>query len=452
MVSPEFLEAADRILIVDDFLATGKTIEALAQIVQHAGATLVGIVAVVEKSFEGGREALAHWNVPIEAMAVISDMSGGEIVLAESDAASSPPIPSLVNGTRITQMTQMDTEKICEICVNLCPRFGKLEMDHDAIIIIDYGSQYTPLIARQVRKLNFYCEIFSWRAPAEEVMALNPKGFVLSGGPSSVYAQDSPSLPEYVLASGRPILGICYGMQLLAHHLAGQVVGSDRREYGPARLIVDAPDDALFQDWQLEGGHFNDDDALHSPAFGLQQVWMSHADTVDVLPPGFRPLAHTEDGAYAAAADATLGYYAIQFHPEVSHTPQGHKILRNFIGDICACEADWTPANFIAEQVAAIREQDRRRPGRAGSERGRGLGGDGRARSPGRWRAVDLHLRRPRSAAPGRGRPGDSRFRAGTGHGVDPHRRRGRASGGAGRRDRPGAEAQDYRGEVRAPL
>jgi GMP synthase (glutamine-hydrolysing) len=230
-------------------------------------------------------------------------------------------------------------------------------MDHDAIIILDYGSQYTPLIARQVRKLNFYCEIFSWRATAEEVMALNPKGFVLSGGPSSVYAQDSPSLPDYVLASGRPILGICYGMQLLAHHLAGQVVGSDRREYGPARLIVDAPDDVLFQGWQSEGGQFSGDDAAHSPTFGLQQVWMSHADTVDVLPPGFRPLAHTEDGAYAVAADTTLGYYAIQFHPEVSHTPQGHKILRNFIGDICGCEADWTPANFIAEQVAALREQ-----------------------------------------------------------------------------------------------
>jgi GMP synthase (glutamine-hydrolysing) len=230
-------------------------------------------------------------------------------------------------------------------------------MDHDAIVIIDYGSQYTPLIARQVRKLNFYCEIFSWRASAEEVMALDPKGFVLSGGPSSVYAQDSPSLPAYVLASGRPILGICYGMQLLAHHLEGQVVGGNRREYGPARLILDAPDDALFRDWQLEGGESGDGEALHAPAFGLQQVWMSHADTVDALPPGFRPLAHTEDGTYAAAADPAAGYYAIQFHPEVSHTPQGQLILRNFIGDICGCTADWTPANFIAEQVAAIRQQ-----------------------------------------------------------------------------------------------
>jgi GMP synthase (glutamine-hydrolysing) len=230
-------------------------------------------------------------------------------------------------------------------------------MDHDAIVIIDYGSQYTPLIARQVRKLNFYCEIFSWRATAEEVMALRPNGFILSGGPSSVYAQDSPTLPEYVLASGRPILGICYGMQLLAHHLSGQVVGSARREYGPARLIIDAPDDVLFQGWQLGSGQAGVEDAHHSPAFGQQQVWMSHADTVGALPPGFRPLAHTEDGAYAAAADADLGYYAIQFHPEVSHTPQGQVILRNFIGDICGCAADWTPANFITEQVDALRKQ-----------------------------------------------------------------------------------------------
>ena len=127
-------------------------------------------------------------------------------------------------------------------------------MSHYTIIILDYGSQYTQLIARKVRQANIYCEIFSWRDPAEQILPLNPKGFILSGGPNSVYAQDAPTLPKYVLESGLPILGICYGMQLLAHHLGGRVGSSVKREYGPTQLVIDLVEDPLFQNWRQSMG------------------------------------------------------------------------------------------------------------------------------------------------------------------------------------------------------
>lgn len=227
-------------------------------------------------------------------------------------------------------------------------------MQHDAIVILDYGSQYSQLIARRVREANVYCELFTWRAPVEDVLALAPKGFILSGGPNSVYDTNAPRLPAYVLESGLPVLGICYGMQLLAHHLGGRVTGSRKREYGPATLQVDDLHNPLFRDWQTEPRE------AHSSQVTIPdplQVWMSHGDKVEALPPGFRQLAHTVNSHYAAAADATRGYYAVQFHPEVVHTPQGRQLLSNFVHHICGCGADWTPVNFIEEQVAAIREQ-----------------------------------------------------------------------------------------------
>jgi GMP synthase (glutamine-hydrolysing) len=216
-------------------------------------------------------------------------------------------------------------------------------MAHDTIVILDYGSQYAQLIARRVREANVYSQLLSWRTPAAEVLALRPKGFILSGGPNSVYDENAPLLPDYVLDSGLPVLGICYGMQLLAHRLGGQVAGSQKREYGQADLIVERVDNPLFVQWDV--------------AVGNTAVLMSHGDKVESLPPGFVSLAHTANAPYAAAADLSRDHYAVQFHPEVVHTPQGRLLLRNFVQQICGCSPDWTPANVIDEQVAQIRAQ-----------------------------------------------------------------------------------------------
>ncbi|HUM70337.1 MAG TPA: glutamine-hydrolyzing GMP synthase, partial [Chloroflexota bacterium] len=230
-------------------------------------------------------------------------------------------------------------------------------MAHDTIVILDFGSQYSQLIARRVREVGVYSELVSWTTPAEKVLALNPKGFILSGGPNSVYDVGAPTLPRYVLESGLPVLGICYGMQLLAHNLGGKVAASQKREYGPANLQVDVQDDLFFRDWRSEIGDYGLASNLQSPISSLTQVWMSHGDKVEHLPPGFRPLAHSDNSPLAAAADVAQRYYAVQFHPEVAHTPQGSTLLRNFVLEICGCTPDWTPASFIEEQVGAIRAQ-----------------------------------------------------------------------------------------------
>ena len=214
---------------------------------------------------------------------------------------------------------------------------------HDTIIVLDFGSQYSQLIARRVREANVYCRMYSWRTDPAEVMAWQPKGFILSGGPNSVYDAGAPTLPAYVLESGLPVLGICYGMQLLAHHLGGRVARSQKREYGPAVLHLDVPDNPLFFNWSF--------------ALDERQVWMSHGDKVEALPAGFQPLAHTANSPLAAAADPARRYYAVQFHPEVVHSTQGRQLLGNFVHQICACGADWTPASFIEEEIVNIRQQ-----------------------------------------------------------------------------------------------
>lgn len=184
-------------------------------------------------------------------------------------------------------------------------------------------------------------------------MALQPCGFILSGSPSSVYDLQAPTLPAYVLESGLPTLGICYGMQLLTHCLGGEVAGSPVREYGPATLHIDAPDHPLFAGWRSE----RSSPSMPEANTDAQQVWMSHGDKVQQLPPGFTALAHTTNSAYAAAADMARHTYALQFHPEVAHTPQGATLLRNFVVNICGCQPDWTPANYFQSQVAQIRQQ-----------------------------------------------------------------------------------------------
>ena len=213
----------------------------------------------------------------------------------------------------------------------------------NTIAILDFGSQYTQLIARRVREARIYCELFPWDAAPEDVLAPGPRGFVLSGGPSSVYAPDAPRLPEYVLAQGLPVLGICYGMQLLAHQLGGQVAPAASREYGPAEVVLVGLDNPLFGPLRSKGP--------------LLKVWMSHGDYVCAEPPGFHVLAHSANSPVAAMGDLARGIYGLQFHPEVVHTVRGHEILRSFVVDICGCVPDWTPAAFIDRAVTAIRAQ-----------------------------------------------------------------------------------------------
>jgi GMP synthase (glutamine-hydrolysing) len=221
------------------------------------------------------------------------------------------------------------------------------DTSHDTIAILDYGSQTAQLIARRVRELHVYCELIPWNAPAGQVETLSPKGFILSGGPASVYEAGAPTLPDWLLASGRPVLGICYGMQLLAVSLGGQVDASAKREFGRAEVTILSRDAPLLR--------------------GLPEriaVWMSHGDRVTCLPAAFSALGVTgsaqsraDDGIIAGMGNQNAGIYGVQFHPEVQHTPQGGEILRNFVVDICGCQPDWTPLNFIDETVAGIRRQ-----------------------------------------------------------------------------------------------
>ena len=212
-------------------------------------------------------------------------------------------------------------------------------MQHDTIAVLDYGSQYSQLICRRVREANVYAEMISWDRAAERLPQVKLKGIILSGGPASVYAAGAPALPDVVLESGVPVLGICYGLQLLAHALGGHVAPSAKREYGAAEIEVTG----------------------ESPFFGgqprQQQVWMSHGDRVERLPAGFETVARSGNSPCAAIANEDRSLYGLQFHPEVVHTPNGFALLQNFVGRICGCTGDWTSGHFIHESVAAIRAQ-----------------------------------------------------------------------------------------------
>ncbi len=206
------------------------------------------------------------------------------------------------------------------------------------IVILDFGSQYTQLIARRIREFNVFSVVLPCTAPLSEVMALKPKGIVLSGGPSSVYDDAAPKADPKVLDCGLPILGICYGLQFITHHLGGKVVPAAAREYGHAEVTVTDPA-TIFH--------------------GLPEtlaVWMSHGDHAEELAPGFRVTARTAN-AIAAIADESRKMWAVQFHPEVAHTKHGMELLKNFAVDICGCTQDWTPEHFIATTVAKIKEQ-----------------------------------------------------------------------------------------------
>ena len=227
----------------------------------------------------------------------------------------------------------------------------------DSIAILDFGSQYSQLIARRVREAHIYCQLFPHNAPADQVLALNPCGFILSGGPSSVYDQGAPQLPAYVLASGRPVLGICYGMHLLAQALGGHVAASPEREYGRALVRPLAPSrPSPASSLQPATPHLPPPaSSFHLPPSPFQ-AWMSHGDKVDRLPPGFEASATSDNCAYAAMADPARKLFAIQFHPEVNHTEHGRDILAAFLATTGA-RADWTPGSMIEDALARVRAQ-----------------------------------------------------------------------------------------------
>lgn len=210
---------------------------------------------------------------------------------------------------------------------------------NEAIVVLDFGSQYSRLIARRVREAHVYCEIFPPETTIEQLRHLNVKGFILSGGPSSVYHKDAPKIPSFVFESDKPILGICYGMQAMAYQLGGKVAGTDVKEYGHAVLHQNLPNHPIFE---------NLDSSI--------PVWMSHGDQVLELAPGFRALAYTENSPIAVAGNDS-SMIGIQFHPEVAHTPGGRQIIENFLYRICRCSANWTPKNFITESTERIKEQ-----------------------------------------------------------------------------------------------
>jgi GMP synthase (glutamine-hydrolysing) len=209
----------------------------------------------------------------------------------------------------------------------------------DAVVVLDFGSQYSQLITRRVRECGVYCELVPFDAPWSDIAPLHPKGVILSGGPASVYEPGAPQLPDWLLDSKLPVLGICYGMHLLARELGGQVEGSNHREYGPAKIAI------------------RDGDV--SPLFaGLPSdldVWMSHGDHVEAPPPGFDVLASSTNSPIAAMANGHL--IGIQFHPEVAHTPRGIDLIRNFLTRICECDTSWSPESFIDASIAEIRTQ-----------------------------------------------------------------------------------------------
>jgi GMP synthase (glutamine-hydrolysing) len=222
-----------------------------------------------------------------------------------------------------------------------------LDIHADRILILDFGAQYTQLIARRVREFGVYCEIHPWDLTDAQVRAFKPRGVILSGGPESVVAADSPRAPESVYALGVPVLGICYGMQTMAHQLGGRVIGSTEREFGYAEVTLTAPCRLL------EGI----EDRRDAQGRSVLDVWMSHGDRVGELPEGFSGFAATGSIPYAAMCDERRRFYGVQFHPEVTHTTQGARLLERFVREICGCAALWSTGNIIEDAIERVRAQ-----------------------------------------------------------------------------------------------
>src|ERR1700720_2518498 len=210
---------------------------------------------------------------------------------------------------------------------------------HSKILILDFGSQYTQVIARRVRELQVYSEIVSFDISAKAVVDLAPNGIILSGGPASVYDKGAPQIDKEIFSLGIPVLGICYGLMLMAHHLGGKVVFTGRREYGAGML------------------HINNGSELFDGLGNQLEVWNSHGDEVTALPKGFCVVGTTEGCNFAAVEDSQRKLYGLQFHPEVAHTPRGREILQNFLFHVCHCAMDWTMGSFIEEAFGRGRKQ-----------------------------------------------------------------------------------------------
>ena len=212
-------------------------------------------------------------------------------------------------------------------------------MKHVPIVVLDFGSQYTQIIARKLRESGVYSEIVPYNESIEDIMARTPKGIILSGGPASVYASDSYHPDSTIFDLGLPILGICYGMQLIAQHFGGSVIPATSHEYGKAKLDI-IVENEIFKDTQ-----------------NGQIVWMSHGDRVESIPSGFEKIAISENSPYAAIADTNRNIYAFQFHPEVYHSECGSKLLKNFAKYICGCESTWNMGSFAKEQIERVKKQ-----------------------------------------------------------------------------------------------
>ena len=221
------------------------------------------------------------------------------------------------------------------------------DLHADRILILDFGAQYTQLIARRVREAQVYCEILPFDTNAERIQAFQPRGVILSGGPESVYENPDFRAPACVFELGVPVLGICYGMQTMAAQLGGRVERAPEREFGYARVRARGHS-RLFRDIQ---------DATNEHGHGLLDVWMSHGDHVTALPPGFKLIGSSDNAPIAAMADESRHLYAVQFHPEVTHTHQGQAILARFVHEICGCATLWNPANIIDDCIARVRAQ-----------------------------------------------------------------------------------------------
>ncbi|WP_078000017.1 glutamine-hydrolyzing GMP synthase [Edwardsiella tarda] len=217
----------------------------------------------------------------------------------------------------------------------------------DRILILDFGSQYTQLLARRVREIGVYCELWAWDVSEAQIRDFNPSGIILSGGPESTTESGSPRAPEYVFQAGVPVLGVCYGMQTMAMQMGGRVESSTEREFGYAKVEITSPS-ALFDGIQ---------DSLSDDGRAVLDVWMSHGDKVTAIPADFTTVASTESCPFAIMANEEKRFYGVQFHPEVTHTHQGQRMLQRFVLDICGCAALWTPATIIEDAVARMREQ-----------------------------------------------------------------------------------------------